>query len=114
VKKRPGAKVRPGEVPEAIPAAVVRDLMDGNEQRIDQLREELIEAEREAEEAELRVAVLSGDAGAVAPDRGPPAADADGRPLAPAPDGALPGPDGRPTGPPRTTVVTRPRPPAAG
>jgi hypothetical protein len=103
VKKRTEAKARQAEVPETIPAAVVRDLVDGNERTIEQLGRELAAALREAEEAELRVAVLSGDA--------PPVPSGGG---VTGPDGGLPGADGGPAGRPRTTVVTRPRPQGAG
>lgn len=65
MKKRAEATARRAEVAEVIPAAVVRDLVDSNERTIEQLRQELAKELREAEEAELRVAVLSGDAGSV-------------------------------------------------
>ena len=78
-----------------IPGAVVRDLMDSNEQRIAALERELEAALEEAEEAEGRVARLAtsnrSDAGSE------PRATARRR---------------RRNGPPRTTVVTRPRPQA--
>ncbi|MGD0391935.1 MAG: hypothetical protein ABSC41_04770 [Acidimicrobiales bacterium] len=96
MKKPAGAKGRRAEVPEAVPAAVVRDLVDRNEQTIEQLRQELAKELRAAEEAELRVAVLSGDARSVPSD------------------GGAPGPGGGSAGRPRTTVVTRPRPQGAG
>ena len=106
-----------------IPAAVVRDLVDSNEQTIEQLRQELAKELREAEEAELRVAVLSGDAGSVPRDGGAPAPDgrspgtggepggsSGGGPGGPGGSSGGPGPSDRP----RTTVVTRPRPQGAG
>ena len=79
-----------------IPGPVVRDLMDSNEQRIAALERELNLALQEAEEAEGRVAVLSGS-----PSNGPNAGSG--------PESAAPG-DARRNGPPRTTVVSRPRP----
>ncbi len=102
MKERSGAKARSGAVPEVIPAAVVRDLVDRNEQTIAQLHHELSEAQREAEEAELRVAMLSREAGS-----GPSDGDAGGS------DRARPDAGGRPAAPPRTTVVRRPRGPGA-
>lgn len=92
MKKRAGAKADGKPAPEAIPAAVVQDLVDANEQRIEELQRQLIAAVRRAEEAELRVALLAGDERSVHADsnNGPGAA------------------------PPRTTVVTRSRPPGAG
>jgi hypothetical protein len=109
VKKRAEAKARQAEVPAAIPAAVVRDLVDSNERTIEQLRQELATELREAEEAELRVAVLSGDVGSVPSDGGAPGPD-DGSSGASGSTSGGPGPSGRP----RTTVVTRPRPQGTG
>jgi hypothetical protein len=81
---------------DVIPGAVVRDLMDNNEQRIAALERELAAALEEAEEAEGRVAGLS------ALKRSHTASEA---------HTTAPG-DRRRNGPPRTTVVTRPRPQA--
>ncbi len=92
MKKRTKAKARRNAAPEIIPGAVVRDLVDRNEQKIEGLQHELATAVRHAEEAELRVAVLSGDERSVHPG----------------------GSNGRAAGPPRTTVVTRSRPQEAG
>ncbi len=121
MKERSGAKARSGAVPEVIPAAVVRDLVDRNEQTIAQLHHELSEAQREAEEAELRVAMLSREAGS-----GPSDGDAGGSDRAaagcgwparrPAPDHRCQTPPwagGCLSWPPRPAVVRRPRGPGA-
>ncbi len=92
MKKRSKDKVGRDAAPEIIPGAVVRDLVDRNEQRIEELEHELATAARRAEEAELRVAVLSGDEHPVHPN----------------------GSNSRAAGPPRTTVVARSRPQEAG
>jgi hypothetical protein len=89
VKKRPAAQARSG--PEAIPGAVVQDLVQRNERQIDGLRRELDAALEVAEEAEERAAALSGTP--------PPGAPPDGT------SGY-----GKHSQRPRTTVVTRPKP----
>jgi hypothetical protein len=93
-KKGRSAKSRRAVAPEVIPGAVVRDLVDSNEQRIAELQRELELAVDEADEAERGVA------GMTAP--GP--SSANGSEAGP----KDPGDHGRP-GPPRTTVVTRAR-----
>ncbi len=98
MKKARGAKA-PKAVPEVIPGAVVRDLVDHNEERIAELQAELATAVQRADEAELRVAVLSGDAPSAHPE---------------AHNGKAEGSNGKAAAPPRTTVVSRPRSPEAG
>jgi len=75
-----------------IPAAVVRELVDRNERRIDDLKRQLDQARAEADEAERRVLARSG--------------------TEPAPLEAAPTPPGGSPDRPRTTVVARP--PAPG
>ena len=103
MKKRSKDNGRPGPAPKLIPGGVVRDLVDGNERRIAELEADLASAVRRAEEAELRVALLSGTDHAGPPDGGSPGAN-----------GSSAGRNGHAATPPRTTVVRRPRPPAAG
>ncbi len=78
---------------EVIPGAVVEELVERNESQIDALRRQLDAALDQAEEAERKVAELSGTPySSVLADDGP-------------------GDRGRHSPrPPRTTVVTRPRP----
>lgn len=80
-----------------IPGAIVRDLVDSNEQRIAELQRELEAVVHEADEAERRVAGMTG----------PGPSNTNGSDAGP----KDPGDHGRP-GPPRTTVVTRARPQA--
>jgi hypothetical protein len=103
VKGRSKGRARTGTTPPVIPGGVVRDLVDRNEKRIEELERELAAAVREAQEAELRVAILSGSEHPVQPG-----------PRAPGSNGTSTGGNGHGAGRPRTTVVTRPRPTEAG
>lgn len=98
MKRRPAAR---GQAPaaqaparrEAIPGAVVEELVERNESQIDGLRRQLDAALGEAEEAERKVAELSGT------------------PYSTVVTDDAPGDRGKHSPrPPRTTVVTRPRP----
>lgn len=103
MKERSKGRAGTGTAPQVIPGGVVRDLVDRNEQKIEELERELAAAVREAQEAELRVAILSGAEHPVPPDPG-----------APGSNGTSAGGNGQAAGRPRTTVVTRPRPSEAG
>lgn len=93
--KRPAAKVGPPAATrrDVIPEGVVGELVERNESEIDDLRRQLDAALHEAEQAERTVAELSGT-----PYSGVVTDDASG-------DRGKHSPR-----PPRTTVVTRPRP----
>jgi hypothetical protein len=87
--------------PDVISRAVVRHLVERNEAAIADLRRQLAAALRDAEEAERRISARPEGVSI------PPAAAGDAGNGGGVPDS---GPDRRP----RTTVVSRPRSPAAG
>jgi hypothetical protein len=92
MKRRPAAAPAPARR-EVIPRAVVEELVERNESQIDALSRELDAALHEADEAERKVAELSGT------------------PYSSVLSDDTPGDRGKHSPrPPRTTVVTRPRP----